>query len=160
MNIWSWFHISMLIGFQMRALEKSCQEKYFYCWNIAIFWKRQKTPKFDKAPWQYNWTKIGSWGNSWRTLARSFIWYPRKWSRSSGLAVDNSWKSWPLPGREQRSHKNPGMGRCTCSWRKPRCKGSRRWRSTQAGIQGRWWGLLGNRRCKSKWHGPEMKNIS
>ena len=56
--ICSWFHVSTLIGLQMRALLKKLFKKViFSAWDLLPFSEKcQKTPDFEQVPLQNHWT--------------------------------------------------------------------------------------------------------
>ena len=75
-------------------LNKKCVKKViFSSWDILPFSEKcQKSPNFEQVPLPNHWTYNGLWGILGKTITRSFIWYPRKWCMSNGLAVNKSWK--------------------------------------------------------------------
>ena len=75
------------------ALKKVAKKLIFSAWDLLPFSeKRQKPPNFEQVPLPNHWTYNVLWGIFGKTISRSFIWYPRKWCMSNGLAVNKSWK--------------------------------------------------------------------
>ena len=82
-----------LLVSKLEHFKKSCQKNIFIAWDLLPFSeKRQKPPNFEQVPLPNHWTYNVLWGIFGKTISRSFIWYPRKWCMSNGLAVNKSWK--------------------------------------------------------------------
>ena len=82
-----------LLVSKLEHFKKSCQKNIFISWDLLAFSeKRQKPPNFEQVPLPNHWTYNVLWGIFGKTISRSFIWYPRKWCMSNGLAVNKSWK--------------------------------------------------------------------
>jgi len=71
-----------------RTLKKVVKKVIFSSWDKLPFSEKcQNPPNFEQVLLPNHWTYNGLWGILWKTITRSFIWYPRKWCMSNGLDV-------------------------------------------------------------------------
>ena len=76
-----------LLVSKLEHFKKSCQKNIFIAWDLLPFSeKHQKPPNFEQVPLPNHWTYNVLTGIYGKTISRSFIWYPRKWCMSKGLA--------------------------------------------------------------------------